>query len=384
MNDVLIISNYFPPEIGAASNRIFQLAKGLSSTYKVKVICPRPNYPTGKIFKDYKKYEVINGVEVQRLWVYPSVSKNKFIRLFSMLSFSLSIVWFYITHSIPKTIIVNSPPLIVAYTSLLFLRKKKYNLILNVSDLWPMAGVELGAIKKGLGNTILERIERYNYRKATKILGQSDEILAHIKTIVPNSKTLLYRNFPDFEPPKLNLPLLYDSSKKIKIVYAGLLGVAQGILKLCENLEYSNIEFHIYGSGAEEKKVMSFLKNNSDLPITFHGSVSRKALHHQLLTYDVTIIPLLNRIYGSVPSKIFEYSRLGLPVIYFGGGEGETIVLKHNLGWVAEAANYNSLNEVIAGLKPSDFDLNLKKEVQKRAIDNFNAHKQLEALKAFI
>ena len=52
MKDVLIISNYFPPEIGAASNRIFQLAGGLSKEHSVSVICPLPNYPTGKVFED--------------------------------------------------------------------------------------------------------------------------------------------------------------------------------------------------------------------------------------------------------------------------------------------------------------------------------------------
>ena len=55
MKDILIITSYFPPEIGAASNRIFHLAEGLQQQgFIVSVITPLPNYPTGKIFKEYK------------------------------------------------------------------------------------------------------------------------------------------------------------------------------------------------------------------------------------------------------------------------------------------------------------------------------------------
>ena len=244
MKDVLIISNYFPPEIGAASNRIFQLAKGLSKEHNVSIICPLPNYPTGKVFEDYNINEIIDGIAINRLWVSPSVSKNKIIRLFSMLSFSFSIAWFMLWNKIPRTVIVNSPPLLVAFTSLFFLRSKKHRLILNVSDLWPKAGLELGAIKQGFSYNMLQKIERFNYKKANLILGQSQEILTHVKTIVSNKETLLLRNYPDFEPPKIESKNVGNPTK-IKLVYAGLLGVAQGVLKLCENLDYSNIEFHI-------------------------------------------------------------------------------------------------------------------------------------------
>ncbi|WP_299115561.1 glycosyltransferase family 4 protein [uncultured Winogradskyella sp.] len=383
MKDILIISNYFPPEMGAASNRIFQLAEGLSKNQNVSVICPLPNYPTGKVFKHYNTKETIDGIKINRLWVSPSVSKNKFVRLFSMLSFSFSIVWFFLWNKIPKTIIVNSPPLLVAFTSLFFLSYKKHTLILNVSDLWPKAGLELGAIKQGFSYRMLQKIERFNYNKADLILGQSEEILAHIRTIVPKTETLLYRNFPNFLPPKIEANNVGHLTK-IKIVYAGLLGVAQGVLKLCKNLDYSKIEFHIYGSGAEEILIKNFINNNPELPITFHGSVSRKELHRELLKYDATIIPLLNRIYGSVPSKIFEYSRLGLPIIYFGGGEGESIVKDHKLGWVAEAGNYTALNDVISQLQRSDFDSDLKIQIQNTAIKNFDASEQLKVLNSYV
>ena len=382
MKKVLIITSYFPPETGAASNRIFHLAEGLKNRdFTVSVVTPLPNYPTGKIFKEFKgkfsQKSIESDIKIHRLWIYANNSKNKILRLFAMLSYSFSLVWFFITHKIPKTVIVQSPPLLVAFTCMFFLSNKR-QLTLNVSDLWPIAGLELGAFKRNFSYRMLEKIEQYNYRKATMILGQSEEILAHVSKIVPDKKTFLYRNYPDFKPP--NLIENSNSSEKIKMVYAGLLGIAQGVFKLCENLDYSNIEFHIYGAGAETNKIKDFISSNPKLPIIYHGEVRRSELHVILMRYDLTIIPLLNRIYGSVPSKIFEYSRLGLPIIYFGGGEGENIVEKNKLGWVVESTNYNDLNKIINGISIADLSLTYKKCVQDASVRNFSFLEQLKKL----
>lgn len=382
MKDIVIITNYFPPETGAASNRIHHMAEGFRDhNFNVQVITPLPNYPTGQIFNDYKgafkRTTKINGITVNRLWIYASNSKNKLLRLLAMLSYSFSLVWFFMWHKLPKTVIIQSPPLLVAFTCMLFLSKRKRQLILNVSDLWPIAGLELGAFKKNFSYKLLERIERFNYNKASVVLGQSEEILTHVKGLFPNKQTFLYRNFPDFNPPKLN-PKTSSEHAKIKVVYAGLLGIAQGIYKLIKELDYSNIEFHIYGSGAEQGLVEQYIASHPELPITYHGQVSRDKLHNVLLQYDLTIIPLLNRIYGSVPSKIFEYARLGLPMLYFGGGEGESIITEYNLGWITEAGNYKALNGALNSIKISDLSHSTK--IQNTAISAFDFNTQMSRL----
>lgn len=383
MKDILIITNYYPPETGAASNRIYQLAEGLNKfNFNVAIITPLPNYPTGKIFEGYKsklrQTTTENNINIHRLWIYASNSKNKILRLFAMVSYSMSLFWFFIWNKIPKIVIVQSPPLLVAFTSMFLLSFKKRKLILNVSDLWPLAGLELGVFKKGFGFSVLEYLEKYNYKKADLVIGQSEEILKHVKSIIPNKETFLYRNYPDFEIHFLNSYSLSDG--KLKLVYAGLLGVAQGIYKLLENLEYSNIEFHIYGAGSEKELIEDFIAKHPELPITYHGEVDRKILHHELLKYDVAIIPLLNRIYGSVPSKIFEYARLGIPMLYFGGGEGEKIIAQNDLGWIAEAGNYNQLNHVISTIKKTDLNIELREKIKTSAIENFNFDTQLNYL----
>ncbi|MDO1502209.1 glycosyltransferase family 4 protein [Winogradskyella maritima] len=383
MKQLLIFTNYFPPEMGAASNRIHHLAEGLKDEYEVSVVTPLPNYPTGKIFEGYKgkwRYtSTEDEVTVNRLWVYASNSKNKFKRLLAMLSYSFSICWFILTRKVPNKVIVQSPPLLVAFTCMLFLKSKKRKLVLNVSDLWPLAGLELNALKKGFGYSVLEKIERFNYKRSDLILGQSEEILSHVKTIVPNTSTFLYRNFPDFEPPEL---ASRDKSNtgKIKMVYAGLLGIAQGVLKLCKALDYSNVEFHIYGSGAEAELILEYISNNPNLLIYYHGSLKREELHKALLQYDLTIIPLVNRIYGSVPSKVFEYARLGLPMLYFGGGEGESIVLQNDLGWVVTSGDYEALNTCLGKLKISELDI-MRNAIQTTALKAFNFKSQITALK---
>lgn len=380
--EVLIITNYYPPEIGAASNRIHQLAKGLHSRQaQVRVITPLPNYPTGKVFSDYKgvfkKTSIENDIPVTRLWIYASNSKNKLSRLFAMLSYSFSLIWFFLWNKIPNTVIVQSPPLLVAFTCMLFLKRKRRNLVLNVSDLWPIAGLELGALKKNFSYNVLERIERFNYRRANLILGQSEEILSHVKQRIDHDNTMLYRNYPDFHPERISS----DGSKSpVKIVYAGLLGIAQGIFKLCESLDYEGIEFHIYGSGAEQHLIEGFIESHSNLPIYYHGQLTRSALHQKLVEYDLAIIPLLNRIYGSVPSKIFEYARLGLPLLYFGGGEGETIVKNQQLGWTAEAGNYKHLNDVISSIQTDMINKDLRVKIKETALKEFSSSKQLDQL----
>ena len=382
----MIITSYFPPEIGAASNRIFHLAEGLKNDYNVSVVTPLPNYPTGNIFKDYKgKFSLKseeNGITINRLWIYASVSKNKFLRLFAMLSYSFSLIWFFIWHKIPDKVIVQSPPLLVSFTCMFFLRSKKRKLILNVSDLWPSAGLELGALKEGFAYNTLKRLEAFNYKKADLILGQSNEILSHIKTITTKPELFLYRNFPEIEFPKLVANTLPEG--KIKMVYAGLLGVAQGIYKLCKELDYNGIELHIYGSGAEEEAIKNLIDSKKDLPLYFHGRVTRDELHRVLLDYDITIIPLLNRIYGSVPSKIFEYAKLGLPMLYFGGGEGEAVIKDNKLGWVAKESDYTDLNMVLSTIKPEDLNLALKTTIQDTARVEFDFKKQLEVLKTIL
>lgn len=387
MQKLTIITSYFPPEIGAASNRIYHLAEGLKNDYNVSIITPLPNYPTGKIFEEFKgKFKLQtkeNNIEINRLWIFASVSKNKFLRLIAMLSYSFSLIWFFIWNKIPNKIIVQSPPLLVAFTCVLFLKSKKRTLILNVSDLWPSAGLELGALKHNFSYKLLKKLERFNYKNSTIILGQSNEILTHIRTITKKPNLFLYRNYPDIEAPKL-IAKQSKTDKNIKLVYAGLLGVAQGILKLCSKLDFENIELHIYGSGAEENEIQDFIKSHDNLPIFFHGRAQRHVLHHELLHYDIALIPLLNRIYGSVPSKIFEYTKLGLPIIYFGGGEGEAIIEQHNLGWIAKEGDYADLNKTIQQIKTDELSHNLRSSIQETAISEFNFKAQLEALKKII
>lgn len=382
MKDVLIITNYYPPETGAASNRIFHLASGLQShNFKVSVLTPLPNYPNGKVFKDYRgKFKITtieNDIVIHRLWIYASNSKNILLRLIAMLSYSFSLIWFFIWNKIPKTVIVQSPPLLVSFTCMLFLKSKKRKLILNVSDLWPLAGLELGVFKKNFSYKILEKIEHYNYSKADLVLGQSNEILNHITNRFPNKSTFLYRNYPDFNPQKNTIK---SEGEKLKIVYAGLLGIAQGIYKLSENLTYEGIEFHIYGAGAEKEKIEAFIAKNKQLPIFYHGEITREQLHQELVRYDLVLIPLLNRIYGSVPSKIFEYAKLGMPMLYFGGGEGEEVITKNNLGWVAEAGNYNDLNNSLRQIKKEDLSDQFRADILQVANDKFSFWDQLRTL----
>ena len=388
MKEILILSNYYPPEKGAAANRIEQLALKLhQNNYKVSVICPLGNYPKGELFPEYKgRFSVTenrNNITVKRLWIYPSVSKNILVRIVSTLSFSMSLFVYLLFKKTPQKVIVQSPPLLLSFISVLVLSLKNKKIILNVSDLWPLAAIELEALKKGsFSHKLSLFFERFIYKKAALILGQSNEIITHIKTISPEKECFLYRNYPDHQVSEMELKTV--ENQPIKIFYAGLLGVAQGVLDLCEKIDLSdsNIELHLFGDGAEKSQIEALISSKNVEKIFFHGMMERKELHETLKTFDIAIVPLKTRIYGSVPSKIFEYGSLGFPILYFGGGEGETIVEEHNIGWVAKVENFQDLNQklvTISKLSKSDLD-KMKQRIFNTAKTAFHLDNQIKDL----
>lgn len=379
---ITIITNYFPPESGAASNRISSMAEGfIDNGYYVKIVCPLPSYPAGKIFKPYLNklfhQEKKGNLTIYRLWHIPSNSSSKFIRLFSMLSFCFSLFWFLLIKKLPSLNLVQMSPLFVGFTAVFILRLKRKKIILNVSDLWPLAGLEMGMFQKGFYYNALEKIERYCYKKAHLILGQSQEILTHIKKYSPDKILFLYQNFPRFQT-KFNAKKKTDL-REIQIVYAGLLGVAQGVPDLLKNLKIpEGVTLTIYGDGPDSKIISELAASNSK--INYYGMVAKNELQQKIINFDLALIPLKNRIYGSVPSKIFELSLLGVPVVYFSDGEGAEIVEKYGLGFVIDENYTGTFQELLIELQQGKVKLPSSKQIKETAQRFFDFDKQFELL----
>lgn len=360
---ITIISNYLSPERGAAPNRITSLARELAKENQVEVVAPLPNYPTGKIFDGYRHKvflrEDLGGFVARRYWSYSSNSKNPIKRGFAMLSFGLMLFFEsgHLLKSKPQIVIIQNSPLLVSFFGILVTKIfSSAKVVLNVSDLWPLSALELGVVRKGRFYSFLETIELSNYRKSDFVIGQSEEILQHVVELVPNKGTSLYRNVPNINVQKKTR----EKNNKLKLVYAGLLGVAQGVYEICTHLNFSDlgVEFHIFGAGNEQTLIEQIAIPGSN--IFFHGSVEVDELRQALDQFDFAIVPLKNRIFGAVPSKVFEMSMLGIPMIFAGGGEGAEIINKYGIGFASPPGDFAALRDNIDKAKSlSDKEYNV-------------------------
>ena len=349
----LILTQYYPPEMGAPQTRLSELAKGLVNLGgEVSIVTALPNYPKGEVFDKYKgKFSITEkeeGITIRRFWLYPSNSTNAIPRIFSMISFTLTCLFslFFVRKFNPDYIFVESPPLTLGFSGWLLSKFSGSKFIFNISDLYPLSAKELGIINDGFLYKSIEALEKFLYNRAFAVTGQSSEIVKYIESRGAK-KTILFRNGVDFSRFKsINANEKID---KTRIVYAGLLGFAQGISDICKNVKFDDIgvEFHIFGAGKDKEKIEKYILKNPNSNIYLHSVVEKSEIPAILKSFDGTLIPLKSNIYGAVPSKIYEAMAAGLPILYSGAGEAKEIIEKNDLGWVSPASDYGKLEQNI-------------------------------------
>ncbi len=384
---IVILTQYFLPEMGAPQSRLYELSRGLKQMgWEVSVVTAMPNYPTGEIFPAYRRKfvttEFVSGILTRRYWLYASNATRSLPRIMSMLSFSISALfsWGFIRKQAPDYLMVESPPLTLAFSGWVLSVVTRSKLIMNVSDLWPLSARELGAIHDGFLYRRLEQLESFLYRKAFLCTGQSQEIVEHIRNRNPQ-RVYLFRNGVDVSRFSEDA---YDPARRHCLVYAGLLGVAQGILSICEHIPFRElgVEFHIYGSGSERLAIEDYARQHPDKGIRYMGIMPRESVPKLLSSYGGALIALVKNIHGAVPSKIYEAMAAGLPILFSGSGEGANIVLQNSAGWVSPPGQWNSLKDAIARFGSMDnqaLDV-LRNRNRDLAIQHFNRDNQIVEL----
>lgn len=355
-----ILTQYFYPETGAPQNRLLELARiFINYGWEISVITAMPNYPKGKIFPEYEgKFimkEDLDGMQILRCWLYASNVPKSIPRIISMLTFSLTSLFGkgFLKNFKPDYILVESPPLVLGVTAIILSKLTGAKLITNISDIWPMTARELGSISDGKIYNSLEKLEKYIYKNSFLCTGQSEEITEHIKKS-GGKRTYLFRNGVDINRFKSDKNKKNsESSGNLRIIYAGLIGLAQGIPDIAMNVDFTGAgaELHIYGEGGEKKMLEDYLENNPGKNVFLHKSVNRDEIPELLMQHDCALIPLIKNIHGAVPSKIYEAMAAGLPVLFSGTGEGAKIIDENQVGLLSKPKDFKSLEENIIKLK---------------------------------
>lgn len=363
----LVLTLYFPPEIGAAPTRLDAMTRELTRLgHDVEVVTGMPNYPQGKIFPGYRgsfyRREVRYRVVIHRVWLYPTVGRG-LGRLLNYVSFSFFSLFGLFRAKRPDFLFVESPPLTLSGPGHIYSFLRRVPLILNIADLWPDTLVEMGLLHEGITLDLLYRLERWAYRQAAFVNTVTEGLrysLLHAKG-VPSDRLLFLPNGVDTERNRPQQPdpvfkrALGLSGKQV-LLYSGTLGRAHGLENVLEAaaLLKNQPDLHILFLGdGSERPALQEMKHRLQLEnVTFHDPVSIEKLAPFQAIADCGLVSLRNLpiFEGARPSKMFPLLAAGKPLLFCGHGEGANLVRAAKAGIVVPSGDPQALAKAISEL----------------------------------
>jgi colanic acid biosynthesis glycosyl transferase WcaI len=368
---ILYLSQYFPPEVGATQTRAYEMACGLvQAGHQVTMIAELPNHPQGIIPPEYrgKIYERsdLDGIDVIRVWVKTSPIKTFYSRMAFYLSYMLMAVMAGLLLARGKydLIYATSPPLFVGAAALILSFIRRTLLVFEVRDLWPESAIVLGELRNPRAIRWATRLEEACYRHARQIVVTTYEMVDYLSkrglsagkiSIIRNgANTDLFQFDPDAGRRIRHELQLQD---KFVVVYAGLLGVAQGlhaVLEAAQDMKHqaTEVQFLLIGDGPVKAKLQEQAQDLELTNVIFLPAQPRETIPGYLSAGDVALIPLTRRrLLGALPSKMFDAMACQRPVILGADGEACQILKEAGAGLVIPPEDPTTLAEAILYLR---------------------------------
>jgi len=381
---ILFIAHYFQPEPNLFVGLPF--AKALRDRgHQVQVLTGFPNYPGGVIFENYKikflQREILEGIPVIRVPLYPSHDRSSIRRALSYISLSLSQALIG-PFAVDKADVayVSQGPATIGLPSIIHKAFRKIPFVYNIQDLWPDTLTSTGMFNSSIGYKFVDWWCRYIYKFASKITVISPGMKrVLVERGVPQEKieiiynwcedSLIYRGEPD-----QNLKKQLGMEDKFNIVFAGNMGKAQAMDSVIDAAEIisknnNNIQFVFIGSGIEVDRLKERVGNLKLSNVIFHGRKPVSEIGPILRLADILLVHLRNdplfRI--TIPSKTQAYMASGRPILIGVPGDATDLVINANAGLPCEAENPQSIADALNKL------YNMKKQdLEQMGINGMN------------
>jgi colanic acid biosynthesis glycosyl transferase WcaI len=381
---VLIIGEYFPPDIGGAATRASNIAKGLSMNgCSVTVVTAFPHYPTGKIPEQYKrkllKVEYVEKSRILRTFVFPLESKGLLKRLLVFWSFIISSLFAFPFVGKVDVIWAANPDVFVLAPAIAYGILKKKPIVSNVDDLIIEDLYDLGLVRRG---SLLSKIADSTARVLfSKVAAATPISPGYVPTImgygVDRDRVTVVRGGVDLDTFNLSPKC---ESKNFTVLYSGGLSIAYDfnqVLDAAKIVEKSvlDIEFIIQGKGELANSIHQRVKklNLQNVKI-IDILLSREDVGKFLATADVLILPLaaFKTPYRGMSSKLYEYQAVGKPIISCSNGLPSDYVRQTKSGITIDTGDSTGIAEAIIFLKEnpllaSEMGQNGRRFVEKEA-----------------
>jgi glycosyltransferase involved in cell wall biosynthesis len=345
---ILIVTHYFPPEVGAPQARLSDLAAAwAASGDAVTVLTAMPSHPTGVLPPEYRRAirrrEQRDGYRVVRAWLYATPNEGVVRKTLCHLSFMVSSVLLGgRACGQADTVVVSSPTFFSIGSAWLLARLKRAQLVVEVRDLWPAIFVELGVLTNRRLIRLLERLELAAYAAADQVVVVSDGFRANlIGRGVPAAKVHTIRNGVRIDrfPPRVPDSLARQQARQrlgarpgdCLVVYAGTHGISHALPRVAEAaalLGGEAVRVAFVGDGSDKPRLRRRVAELGLDNVTLAPAVRPDQVPDLLAAADVCLVTLRDvPLFATfIPSKMFEYLAAGRAVVGAVTGEAAQIL----------------------------------------------------------